>query len=832
MLNAMITAKALNILLPDVHAEKVQNRVINVERQTDADSPPEIPDQTLSEDMEVEVCGDSIQTAPFDDDLAAAIECYDKLILGKVSADEVSLHTSLDVLKDKVEKEKTVMMEYCTARLRLQFMDMIDTLRQFIKAERTDDWQLHIKSVQDMLPYFAAAGHNLYAKSCHIPVYLQQMMELPQEHPDVFAAFMKGYHVIRVSDRYWAGLSSDLVIEQSLMRTMKTTGGLTRGRGMSESQRALWVLSMPACSDINRAMQTFTELDFWSTEQHKDVTTARQTRDNDDLRSLLGFLQNRNPFDRDTSLHNIATGVTADSNVNADEARNVGCKILESMEGENVLEYTFKKKDKVVTMNSKVSTKVNGESISVDPQLLFQRLVTAASDVTENIADIFKYELCNTPTALFEPSGLPRKANKPAIADAIWTAAKGSDMPSPSCEDMQYVIDGGSLLHRLLWPRGSTFNAVCKMYVDYVCREFTQPVVVFDGYLAGPSTKDIAHLQRTGGVVGVQVNFDGEMTITSKKEHFLANSRNKQKFVTMLGEKLHAAGCKVVHADGDADVLIVQTSVTCASVTSTTVIGEDTDLLVLLCFHTDLTSFPTYLQSDKKQLTKKSRIWDIQYVKRSLGPEMCALLPFAHAIAGCDTTSRLFGIGKGVPLQKLKSDPHFKQQAETFIKRVPKEDIFHAGEEVLICLYGGRAGECLDDLRYRRFCEKVAAGNSSVQVHTLPPTTAAARCHIARVYYQVHEWIADRDRECLNPTEWGWIEAHGRLEPQLTDLPAAPENLLSVIRCNCKTDCSSRRCSCKKHGLDCSSACGECRGVGCSNSPVISQEFNSEDCDY
>jgi len=178
VLNAMITAKALNILLPDVHAEKVQNRVINVERQTDADSPPEIPDQTLSEDMEVEVCGDSIQTAPFDDDLAAAIECYDKLILGKVSADEVSLHTSLDVLKDKVEKEKTVMMEYCTARLRLQFMDMIDTLRQFIKAERTGDWQLHIKSVQDMLPYFAAAGHNLYAKSCHI--YLQQMMELPQ----------------------------------------------------------------------------------------------------------------------------------------------------------------------------------------------------------------------------------------------------------------------------------------------------------------------------------------------------------------------------------------------------------------------------------------------------------------------------------------------------------------------------------------------------------------------------------------------------------------------------------------------------------------------------
>ena len=35
------------------------------------------------------------------------------------------------------------------------------------------------------------------------------------------------------SDRYWAGFSTDLVIEQVLMRSIKTTGGLTRGRGIN-----------------------------------------------------------------------------------------------------------------------------------------------------------------------------------------------------------------------------------------------------------------------------------------------------------------------------------------------------------------------------------------------------------------------------------------------------------------------------------------------------------------------------------------------------------------------------------------------------------------------
>ena len=62
------------------------------------------------------------------------------------------------------------------------------------------------------------------------------MTRLSNTHPDVFKHFSQGLHVVRRSDRLWAGLSSDLVIEQVLMRSMKTSGGLTRGRGMTEIQ--------------------------------------------------------------------------------------------------------------------------------------------------------------------------------------------------------------------------------------------------------------------------------------------------------------------------------------------------------------------------------------------------------------------------------------------------------------------------------------------------------------------------------------------------------------------------------------------------------------------
>ena len=49
----------------------------------------------------------------------------------------------------------------------------------------------------------------------------------------------------------------DLIIEQTLMKSVKTTEEMTTGNGMSEIQRVQWLLSMPACSNINNVMQEF-----------------------------------------------------------------------------------------------------------------------------------------------------------------------------------------------------------------------------------------------------------------------------------------------------------------------------------------------------------------------------------------------------------------------------------------------------------------------------------------------------------------------------------------------------------------------------------------------
>ena len=137
--------------------------------------------------------------------------------------------------------------------------------------------RLHLKATYELLPYFAASGHNLYAKSAYI--YYQMMKKLEDTNPTIHDLYMKGHHVPRSSDRFWAGLSSYLVIEKVLMRSVKTTGGLTRGRGTGESQRASWLLSMPVCAEINAAMQNLTEIGFSTSEQRKEMSLSRLKRD-------------------------------------------------------------------------------------------------------------------------------------------------------------------------------------------------------------------------------------------------------------------------------------------------------------------------------------------------------------------------------------------------------------------------------------------------------------------------------------------------------------------------------------------------------------------------
>ena len=95
-------------------------------------------------------------------DLQEARALYDELINKKKSAEEISAADVLDRIKGYLQQQRDFMKDDRTATLWLQYMDMIDILRMFIKAERTGNWRLHLQALSEMLPYLAASWHNLY----------------------------------------------------------------------------------------------------------------------------------------------------------------------------------------------------------------------------------------------------------------------------------------------------------------------------------------------------------------------------------------------------------------------------------------------------------------------------------------------------------------------------------------------------------------------------------------------------------------------------------------------------------------------------------------------
>ena len=57
-------------------------------------------------------------------------------------------------------------------------------------------------------------------------------------------------------------------------------------------------------------------------------------------------------------------------------------------------------------------------------------------------------------------------------------------------DDAIFVIDGGYLLHAVVWPKRSTYQAVCEAYKTYIIKHYHEgATVMFDGYAGPPSTK-------------------------------------------------------------------------------------------------------------------------------------------------------------------------------------------------------------------------------------------------------------------------------------------------------------------------------------------------------
>ena len=95
-----------------------------------------------------------------------------------------------------------------------EYLAMVNILVQFIKAERTADWDLHLTTVAAMLPHFFAMDCQNYAR--WLPSYLTDMNSLAAAHPREYEEFMSGGHAVSRSSHPFAQVWTDMALEQSI----------------------------------------------------------------------------------------------------------------------------------------------------------------------------------------------------------------------------------------------------------------------------------------------------------------------------------------------------------------------------------------------------------------------------------------------------------------------------------------------------------------------------------------------------------------------------------------------------------------------------------------
>jgi hypothetical protein len=404
--------------------------------------------------------------------LEEAGELMSKVSDGEASLEDALTEDVLSQLQSATVKWSTSMASYRTAKLWIMYMQMVGILRSPITSARTGNWKLYLQSLHEMLPYLAASGHNNYVKS--LVLYLSKMEKLDETHPAVYTKFMEGLFVLRRSDNYWAGIFSDLYIEQVLMGSVKSVGGLTRGRGFQESTSLIWLLSMPACGEVHKAMQEVTGLlSADAGKIHRERTQATRNRDAKDLQSILDYFEERKPFSKNTKeLRSLSSGLIAEGSVNVDSAKTVGEAILVSMEGMAVSKHKFLKKEQVNNIASCVYVSVDGEKIEIDPQQLYKRLLVAGIGSIE-LTTLFQYELCSYPSSLFDTKLLMRQADKADLQNGLLKKV-------PTCVKNKqpigvvHVIDGGAMLQRLPWPKATSYAST--QHLPAVCSVRTKPL--------------------------------------------------------------------------------------------------------------------------------------------------------------------------------------------------------------------------------------------------------------------------------------------------------------------------------------------------------------------
>ena len=474
------------------------------------------------------------------------------------------------------------------------YMRMVETLLDFIRANREGNWPLHLDSFSEMLPWMTIYDHTNYAR--WDTVYLSEMKGLKKSQPLVYEEFMNGNFVVKRSTSRFNQIPLDQATEwqNKICKISNGIIGITR----NDTARDKFCITWAERSYVSHSTRVLLDLENESNDTistRKDTQPGRVKIDECAVKSLEEQFIRFNLFKIDTvdcldqhiALGNEAAEEMAQQRVGTDGSNTPEVKQLTSLATndvatddiqqdiltakkrgqelvhENLSKWLVRKdvpffdplkKNKSKTLATLYKTSVTNmqnenKVIKADRKLL-QRLLTASLAGRKiDMHDILQHELSNVPLSLAKMNGVLNTTTKSDLINILI----GDDtilhtLPAPTLQQTTCVlIDGHALIQTLGKPHNCrTFEEYARAFFRSVTVNIDENVkrvdVVFDTYIKH-SIKSATRTKRSTKKRPVRRIIDrGDLPLPQVWANFISLSDNKADLARFLSENLICHG--------------------------------------------------------------------------------------------------------------------------------------------------------------------------------------------------------------------------------------------------------------------------------------------------
>ncbi|KAJ8353418.1 hypothetical protein SKAU_G00209850 [Synaphobranchus kaupii] len=706
----------------------------------------------------------------------------------------------------------------------------------FIRAHRERNFPLYVEVLEVLAPLFFALDHVNYSR--WMPVHIRDMKSLPNTIKDEFEN--NSHWVLSKTYNKFSAIPFDQAHEQE-NKNVKGSGGAV---GLTENPNAFrrWMLSGPEMARLLKEFEEeYLQEDDKESFQHHEQGLATQKTFQRQVISLSETIRRMgNPFFDD-----FKDLVTLDSRNCADESVVNTVLILEDTGKRQYQEFVKKVLDErtgsihdPIKRNSlalfrqprrKTVLKHGKIKVLQNNVALFGQLYIAMQSRESNLDEFFAHEVQSFPPSLSDFGKLHLTGTK---SDLLQCLEQPGQSEPPSIYDCK-VLDGAVIVHCLPTVRVSTFNTYADdVFIPYLQKQLQDTKrldVVWDTYI--PDSLKESTREKRGQ--GVRRKVSGPTKLPGNWMDFLRDPINKKELFDFLTSRieefswpptkaLHVTSGQAVSSFGsssmmnccnheEADTRIVVHVQHALEHGAKTVLVRtvDTDVIVILVglFHDLLVLQPLTDIWVAFGMGRKYRFYHINNMCRSLGEPKSRALPMFHAYSGCDTTSAFNGKGKKSAWRAWQA---YDDATETFVylAKHPFQPLdvdcpqFQKLERLTVILYDKSSPlNSINQKRKELFCQE------NRMMEKLPPTQDALLQHMKRAIYQAGVWATSTQIQQVipSPQDYGWTKESGSWMPVWLTIPEVSRACRELIKCSCKGDCCT--CKCSNAHMDCSPLC-------------------------